>query len=100
MTVSTFLVLLTICSAITSLFTEALKTSGFIKNLPINIVVLIVAVVVGCGTTVFYYLHFSMPFNTLNIAYIIAMAIANWLCATLGYDKVLQTINQIKGETV
>lgn len=98
MTVSIFLVLLTICSAITSLLTESLKASNFIKNLPINIVVLVVAIVVGCGTTVFYYLYNGMPFTALNIAYIVAMAIANWMCATLGYDKVLQTINQIKGE--
>lgn len=98
MTVSAFVVLLTICSAITSLATEALKISGFVKKIPINIVVLVIAVLVGCVTSEIYFSIYNIPFNTLNVAYIGAVSIANWIGATVGYDKVIQTFNQIKGE--
>ena len=60
-----------------------------------NILVLIIAVIVGCGATALYYVNYQIPFNALNSVYLALMGLANWLGATIGYDKVRQTIAQI-----
>jgi len=97
MTVPIFLILLTICAAVTSLMVEGIKkfldAQG--KVYASNILVLVVAVIVGCGATALYYVNYGVPFNALNSVYLALMGIANWLGATLGYDKVKQTIIQI-----
>lgn len=97
MTVTAFLIILTACAAATSLLTEAAKKflDGIGVRYASNILVLIVALVVGCGATAIYYVNFQLPFTALNIAYLALMGVANWLGATLGYDKVRQTIIQI-----
>ncbi len=97
MTVTVFLVILTACAAITSLLTEGIKK--FLDEQRVtyasNVLVLIIAVIVGCGATVLYYVNYQIPFNALNSVYLALMGVANWLGATLGYDKVRQTIAQI-----
>lgn len=97
MTVTTFLILLTICAAITSLVTEGVKK--LLDDAKViyasNILVLIVALIVGCGATALYYVNYQVPFNALNSVYLALMGVANWLGAMLGYDKVKQAIEQI-----
>lgn len=97
MTVTTFLIILASCAAITSLLTEGIKK--FLDEQKVsyasNVLVLIIAVIIGCGATALYYVNYSVPFTALNSVYIALMGIANWLGATLGYDKVRQTIAQI-----
>lgn len=97
MTVTVFLIILTACAAITSLLTEGIKK--FLDEQKVtyasNVLVLIIAVVVGCGATVLYYINYQVPFTALNSVYLALMGVANWLGATLGYDKVRQTIAQI-----
>ena len=97
MTATVFLIILAACAAVTSLVTEGIKK--FLDEQSIayasNVLVLIVAVIVGCGTTVLYYINYQVPFTALNSVYLALMGIANWLGATLGYDKVRQTIAQI-----
>ena len=97
MTVTVFLILLTACAAVTSLLTEGIKKflDGIGVSYAANILVLIVALIVGCGATALYYVNYSVPFNALNSVYLAMMGIANWLGATLGYDKVKQTLAQI-----
>lgn len=99
MTVTVFLILLTVCAVVTSLLTEGIKK--FLDSMKIsyasNILVLIVALVIGCGATAIYYINYQVPFNALNSVYLALMGIANWLGAMLGYDKVRQAIEQIKG---
>lgn len=97
MTVTAFLIILTACAAATSLLTEGAKKflDGIGVRYASNILVLIVALVVGCGATAIYYVNFQVPFTALNIVYLALMGVANWLGATLGYDKVRQTIIQI-----
>lgn len=100
MTVTAFLILLTVCSTITALLTEGLKKflDGIEISYASNILVLIVAMVVGCGATALYYVNYQVPFNALNSVYLALMGVANWLGAMVGYDKVKQAIMQI-GET-
>ena len=97
MTVTFFLIILTICAAVTSLLTEGIKKflddQG--KVYASNVLVLTVSMIVGCGATALYYVNYQIPFNALNSVYLALMGVANWLGATLGYDKVKQTIVQI-----
>ncbi len=97
MTATAFLIILTACAAVTSLLTEGLKKllDGMGARYASNILVLIVALIVGCGTTALYYVHNGIPFTALNSVYLALMGVANWLGATLGYDKVRQTVEQI-----
>lgn len=97
MTVTVFLIILTACAAITSLLTEGIKK--FLDEQRVtyasNVLVLIIAMIVGCGATVLYYVNYQIPFSALNSVYLALMGLANWLGATIGYDKVRQTIAQI-----
>jgi hypothetical protein len=61
-----------------------------------NIVVLCVSVIVGGVGTAVFYLWNNYAWTTLNIICLFLMICANWLCAMLGYDKVMQAITQIK----
>ena len=99
MTVTTFLLLLTVFATMTSLATEAVKKflDGQRVRYASNIVVLIVALIVGCGGTAIYYVNYSVPFNALNSVYLALMGIANWIGAMVGYDKVKQAVIQLGG---
>ncbi len=97
MTVTAFLIILSICAAATSLITEGIKKllDEAKVSYAANLLVFIVAIIVGCGATALYYVNYQVPFTALNSVYLALMGIANWLGATLGYDKVRQTIAQI-----
>lgn len=94
MTITLFLFLFTVGSAAASLLTEAIK-KGF--NLSSNIIALIDAVVIGGFGTAAAYLLLGMPFSLNNIVCIILMIVCVWVGSMVGYDKVMQTIKQIKG---
>ncbi|MFG6335154.1 MAG: hypothetical protein K1W20_06760 [Lachnospiraceae bacterium] len=97
MTVTIFLVILTACAAVTSLLTEAVKKflDGQKVAYASNVLVLAIALAIGCGATALYYVNYGVPFTALNSVYLALMGVANWLGATLGYDKVRQTVAQI-----
>ena len=99
MTVTTFLILLTICATVTSLVSEGVKKflDGMKVKYASNILVLIVALIIGCGATALYYVNYQVPFTALNSVYLALMGVANWIGAMLGYDKVKQAIAQIGG---
>ena len=93
MQISIFLVAL--CSVLTGLIVEAIKKmAGGLKA--DNIVAAIVGVLVGTIIPVGYILYTGIEFNIQNILTIIGIAILSWLCSMLGFDKVMQTIRQIK----
>lgn len=97
MTVTVFLILLTIYATATSIITEAVKK--FMDGQKIayasNVLVLAIAVIVGCGGTAIYYVNYQVPFTALNSVYLALMGVANWVGAMVGYDKVKQAISQI-----
>ena len=68
MTVTAFLIILASSAAITSLLTEGIKK--FLDEQKVtyasNILVLAIAVVVGCGATIIYYVNYQIPFTALN----------------------------------
>lgn len=100
MTVQIFLLLLTILSIVTSLLTEGIKKflDAMMVNYASNVLVLIVAVIVGGVGTSVYYLWNDIAWTSLNIICIFLMVCANWLGAMLGYDKVIQAISQMEGK--
>lgn len=97
MNISTFLFLLAAFSTITGLVVECIKKITTDKaNISWNITALIVALIVGgCGCLIYYQLN-GMPFTANNIIYAVLMGFASAMSSTLGYDKVKQTILQIK----
>ena len=95
MTVQMFLALLAAFSVITSLVVEALKKIMAHCN-KYDIMALVSALVIGGGGTLVYYRLTDMPFTTNNIIYAILMGFASALVAMVGYDKVIQAIEQFK----
>ena len=98
MTVELFLILLAVLATITSLLTEGVKKflDAYEVKYAANLVVLIVAAIVGgAGTTLFYVLY-NFPYTAQNVVCILLMIVANWLVAMFGYDKVVQVILQVK----
>lgn len=98
MTVTLFVSLVTIFATATSLVTEAIKKVLDGKGIQYasNIVVCIVAAIVGIGGTASYYALTSIPFSGANIVAMILMGVAVAVGSMVGYDKVIQAIKQIK----
>ena len=93
MSITMFLSLFTLGSMVSSLLTEAVKKAADISS---NLIALINAFVVGLAGTSAAYALMGVPFNLQNIICIILMTICNWIGSMIGYDKVIQTISQIR----
>lgn len=98
MNITLFVTLLAFFSAITGLCTEGCKKILDEIKVPYasNVLAFIIACVVGVGGTAAYYIISSIEFNTVNIVFMILMGFACSLCAMVSYDKVVQTIGQLK----
>ena len=98
MTTSLFVTLLTVFSAVTSVCTEAGKK--ILDDMDIhysaNLLAFIIACVVGIFGTAAAYVLCSIDFNAINVVCMLLMGVATSVGATVGYDKVMQTISQIK----
>lgn len=98
MNIAMFIALLVAFSAITSLLTEACKKmlDGTTITYSSNVLVVIIACIVGiCGTGVYYVLS-EIPFSLANIVCMPLMGLATSVGSMVGYDKVIQTIKQLK----
>lgn len=98
MTLEAFMIMLGCFAVITSLLTEAVKKTLDMIGTPYasNIVVFVVAMVVGCAGAMTYYWIFLIPFTGLNCIMAVFLGLANWVGAMIGYDKVMQAIRQMK----
>lgn len=94
MTIEIFLFLFTIGSLISSLLTEAIKKMDL--NLSVNIIALIDAMVVGFLGTIVFYIIMGIVWTPTNIVCIFLMTFCIWIGSMIGYDKVMQTIAQLK----
>lgn len=97
MTWKVFLTLLLVISTLTSLVVEALKKfigedKKYSSNLLAGIVAIVLSVVIG----ICYCIFFEIAFSSQIIIYIIALVLFSWLCSMLGYDKVIQSLTQLK----
>lgn len=88
-----FLVMFGACSLITGLVTEAEKK--LVKDFSANLLALITGAVVALAVTVVTFIFKDIPYNTINVTYMVTLVFASGLGAMLGYDKVMQTIKQI-----
>ena len=94
MTIEIFLFLFTIGSLISSLLTEAIKKMDL--NMSVNIIALIDAMLVGFLGTIAFYLIMGIVWTPTNIVCIFLMTFCIWIGSMIGYDKVMQTIAQLK----
>jgi hypothetical protein len=91
-----FLLGLLIVSAFTSLVVEAVKMLLHEHKIVCgtNTLVAIVSAVLSTAVGVGYVLIAGIAFTTQVIVCIIALIFLSWLCAMVGYDKVIQVITQ------
>lgn len=101
MTITLFITMLTLGAGVTSLLTEAIKKaySNAGKEYSANMIALINALVVGCGGTAILYMLLSIPWTVNNIICLFLMGFAVWIASMVGYDKILQLLQQIANIT-
>lgn len=97
-TFEVFLLGLVIVSTFTSLVTEAIKKilNEHNKKYHSNTLAGIVASALSAVAGVCYILVTGIGFSAQSIVCIIALIFMSWLCAMVGYDKVIQVISQFK----
>jgi hypothetical protein len=98
MTLEVFLFILLIVSAFTGLFTEGIKMLlqeldvPYRANALAGVVAIVLSLLVGSA----YIILVAATINAQMVVYLIALVLLSWLCAMVGYDKVIQTITQFK----
>lgn len=93
----TILMLLAITSALTTLATEAVKKmipekAEYSKNILAGLVAIVVGVLVSIG----YCILTHTAATPEVVVYAVCLVILSWICAMVGYDKVIQTLTQIR----
>jgi hypothetical protein len=93
-----FMIGLFVVSALTGLTTEAIKhiLTALKVNYQSNVLSGIVAVLLSMGVGFCYILATGMAITVQSVVCIVVLAFASWLSAMVGYDKVIQIINQFK----
>lgn len=96
-----FLLLLMICASMTTLITEAVKKTlaDVKKSVPNNILAGTVSVITSGGVSAGWIILKNIELTPETWVCIVALVILSWLCAMLGYDKVKQTLGQLKEQT-
>jgi hypothetical protein len=95
-TFETFMLGLLIISTLTGLVTEAVKkimtehNVTYRANTLAGLVAFILSIVIG----VCYTIVTGAGFTSQTIVCIVAHVFMSWLCAMIGYDKVIQAISQ------
>ena len=99
MTVTLFIIMFSFGSGVCALLTEALKKAfeNAQKQLSNNLLALIDAIVVGGIGTAIAYTLMGIEWSVNNIICLVLMVVSIWVGSMIGYDKVIQTISQIRG---
>lgn len=98
MNMEVILFLLLLVSTLTGLVTEAIKNSAAERgksirpNTTAGVVSFALSAFVGIG----YVLYTGQIITLQVVLCIVALVFLSWLCAMVGYDKVIQTLVQIK----
>lgn len=93
-----FLLGLLVVSVLTSLFTEAIKKwlqerdKKYYPNALAGYVSIGLSIAIGIA----YVIVTGAAINAQMAVYLIALVLLSWLCAMVGYDKVIQAISQFK----
>lgn len=93
-----FLLGLLITSTFTGLATEAVKKvlTEYNVTYRANTLAGIVALIVSTATGIGYAILSNNAFTSQTIICLIVLVFMSWLCAMVGYDKVIQAISQFK----
>ena len=94
MTIELFIYLFTVGSAISSLVTQATKKA--FPAVSSNVLALVDAFLVGTVGTLSAYTFLNIPFTAQNVIIAVLMGACLFIGSTVGYDKVIQTINQLR----
>ena len=98
MTVTLFISIFTFGSMVAGLLTEAIKkmyeNAG--KKYSSNVIALVDAIVIGGLGTAVAYMLIGVAWTVNNIICIFLMIFCVWMGAMLGYDKIIQLLNQLK----
>lgn len=94
MEIKTFMLGVLIISTLSSLTTEAVKKTIIDKYN--NIIAAVSSIIISAGVSAGYIIVNDISVDLKTIVAIIAVTFVSWLCAMLGYDKVMQTLSQIK----
>lgn len=97
MTIQVFLVMLLACSLFTSLTVEGIKkvTEGMQVKYSSNIVAAVVAIVLALAISCGYNAYAALAFDAKFWIAVCGLVFLSWLCAMVGYDKVIQAIAQL-----
>lgn len=96
MTLHVFLAMLLACSILTTLTVEAIKkmfTNG--ESHKANVIAAVVAVVLAIALGTGYAVFFTVVITAKYVITLCALCFLSWLCAMVGYDKVVQAIGQV-----
>ena len=89
---------LLLTSTLTGLVTEAVKNMlnehnvTYQSNMLAGVVSLILSSMIGVG----YIVMNEIAFTAQIVVYIVGLIFMSWLCAMVGYDKVIQAVGQFK----
>lgn len=88
---------LALISGLTTLTVEAIKKLLNDKQIQYssNLLAAIVAVILTLCVSVAYVLYFAVPLSIQVIISVVALIYLSFLCATIGFDKIKQLIEQI-----
>lgn len=91
-----FLLGMLITSTLTSLVTEAVKKmlTEFNKTFPSNTLVGLISLILSAAIGAGYIIVTGITFTASVAVYLVVLVFASWLCAMVGYDKVIQAISQ------
>lgn len=98
MSYSLFLLGLLTVSTLTGLMTESIKIQldelgkSYKSNLLAGIVALVLSALVAVGYAVLTGTEWTLQYAVVAVA----LMLLSWLCAMLGYDKVVQSISQFR----
>lgn len=99
MKIDMFAFALLVVSTLTGLVTEAIKAMLAEKHIVMkkpNTVAGIVAIVLAALLGVGWALYTGAVRSVQLVLLLVALAFLSWLCAMLGYDKVMQTLAQLR----
>lgn len=93
-----FIIALTAITIFTTLFTQAIKKLLDDQHIKYssNILAVIVSFAVSIVSSIFYLIYTQTPMTPQIFVEIVCLSLLSFLTATLGYDKVIQAIAQIK----
>ena len=100
MTFDIFLLGLLIISTFTGLVTEAVKKifREHGKSYSANTIAGYIAIILSVAAGAAYLILTEAAANAQMIVYLIILIFLSWLSAMIGYDKVIQTITQLRAK--